>query len=333
MTVRSSAGNEQDLEGTTTATAADSAVQGEVDANGEQQTAGSSNAQDATEATLESVIRAAAAPEKPAEVPASSDRKDGQDTAASTEVTPETTDATAAKDESDVPFHKHPRWQEMKRERDTYKAGHEQYEQIQTFISSNRLAPEEVASGFEIMALMRSNPELALQKIAPLVESLERVLGRKLPSDLNQRVEDGVIDQETAAETARLRIANDRATADAEAARVATQQTAMQTHVQGIQAAVATVEQGFQTTDPDYARKQPFVLDRVRALIIEKKPRNSEEATEIVRQAHREVTDNLKPMLVRKQVITPNSGDTAAASRPEPKTLLEAVRNAASLPT
>lgn len=327
MTGESSAGTDVSQIDTDLQTA--TAESGDV-TSGVDVAAQSSSAQDATEKTLEDVIRAAAKSEGENPAPESSDGEASQEPATSEAKPTETANPEGqAKDEAEVPFHKHPRWQAMLRERDTYKASHEQYQQIQSYMTTNELAPEEVAKGFEVMALMRRDPEKALEMLLPYMQSLELVTGRRLPDDLSQRVEDGVVDEETARETARLRIAADRARALEAHQQQAQQQQAQTQNVGAVQAAVRGVEQEFQTSDPDYARKQPFVLDRVRALILAERPQNADQAVALVRRAHAEISDQLKPMIQRRPVQTVTSGDASTSSRPEPKSLLDVVRQAA----
>ena len=325
MTGQSSAGvtNDDAIDSTATAVASNQ------DANSEQQVQ-SSSTEDETEVTLADVVRNAA---KAPEEPASSDRKDGETEQSTEGEKPADGETPAADDklkDDDVPFHKHPRWQELKRERDTFRQGHEQFEQIQGYMRSNSLDAQEVATGFEIMALMRRDPEAAYQKLQPYLQQLEMVTGRKLPEDLQKRVEDGVADEQTAREAALLRVETQRRNAEQQAAQQTQAQQTQAHQIQTIQSAVGVVERELQSGDPDYARKQPFVMDRVRALILEKQPRTPEEATAIVRQAHTEISDRLKPMIQRKPVTTATSGNSAAGSTAAPKSFAEAVRLAAA---
>jgi hypothetical protein len=326
MTVHSSAGGEtEDTIIDSTATAVDAATES---TGQDAQTPQSSSGEDATEATLLDVIRNAAAPETSSNGPESSNGKSGQETATSDATQTEQT-ASAANDESEVPFHKHPRWQAMLRERDSLKGDAEQYQQIQSYMAANQLDSTEVATGFEIMALMRRDPEAALAKLLPYVASLELVTGRKLPEDLSQRVEDGVVDEETARETARLRMEAQRYEAARVQAEQAAQQTAQVTTAESMRAAVRVLESELTASDPDYGRKQPFVMDRVRALIAEQRPATPDEAVAIVRRAHTEISDQLKPVMQRKPVKTMTSGDAQTSSRPAPSSLLDVVRIAA----
>jgi hypothetical protein len=340
MSRASSAGNAAQQEQTESRAVIDDEAQvvpqGNQDANSEQQVQ-SSSTEDATDATLASVIRDAIKPEK-ADVPASSDRENGGETDESNggakqvvdgEKPTNEADKTPAED-ADVPFHKHPRWKQLKQERDTFKASHEQFEQIQGFMASNHLDAAEVARGFEIMALLRNDPERAYAALQPYMQQLELVTARRLPEDLQERVNNDVLDPETAKETARLRLVAEQNQQAAQALLDERNQSQQVNQVQGIQHAVSAVEQEIQSGDPDYARKQPFVMDRVRALIIEKQPRTIEAATAIVRQAHAEISERLKPMVgQRKPVSTVTSSDSASGGSAAPKSFAEAVRQAA----
>lgn len=308
------------------------------DANTAARTSG---AEDEVESTLADVIRDAVKP-KEDDKPESSDRKDGQDKGKSEgeddkgEDDKSDADANKAKDEEEVPFHKHPRWQEklkkereLTRERDQYKQGHDEYGRIDAFMRDNELAPEEVANGFQIMAMMRSNPDKALEALRPFIQQLETVTGKTLPDDLQVHVSDGTVTAEVAAETARLRQDTLRQTQQAERAEASRQSDTQRSHVQSIQSAASAVEKEIESADPDYARKQPFVLDRVRSMIAENPPKSPDEARAIVRKAHVEISDRLRHTQ-RKQVTPVRSTDTTSPGKPQPKTFAEAVRMAAN---
>jgi hypothetical protein len=301
------------------------------DANEQVQSSGT---EDATESTLADVVARAAGTSEEGEGSESSTESEDEEAAEGEASEGEAGEqAAAAKDDktedADVPFHKHPRWQELKRERDTFKSDAEQYQSIQQFMRVNQLEPEEVAAGYEIMALMRRDPQAALDKLLPYVQQLELVTGARLPDDLAARVNDGVVDKETAAETARLRFESQRRTAEAEAASRREQAQSAQATIQTIQSAVRAVEQEIRTADPDFARKQPFLVDRVRVLIAAEQPKTPEEASAIVRKAHSEVSELLKPMIQRKPVRTMTSGDSSTSGRQAPTSLREAIELAA----
>jgi hypothetical protein len=344
MNQASSAGSDnpgtEDQDVTETVDVADSATEGQ-----DAPQAQSSSAQDATESTLQDVIAAAVAP-KADEAPESS-AGDSSEEADESEGEADNTDgekpAEAAKpeEEEQVPFHKHPRWQEklqqereLKAQLEQFKSGHEQYEQIQGFMESNQLAPQEVADGFEIMALMRRDPKSALERLRPLVRDLELFTGERLPDDLEERVRDGVSDRETASEAARMRLLQQQREQEAQAAErraLEQQQQTAQTSAQAMQAAVAAVESELKNGDPDYAKKQAFIADRVRVLIQAERPSSPEAAVALVRRAHDDIGKQLGQIAKeRRPVRAVRSADTPTDGRSEPKTMFDVVRQAAA---
>lgn len=235
----------------------------------------------------------------------------------------------AAKDEK-VPFHKHPRWQEMIRERDSFKEEATQYRQITSYMSQNQLSTEEVAKGFEIMALMKNDPLRAREMLSQYTRALDEYAGVILPQDLSKKVEEGVIDESAAQELARTRneaLAN-RARYEqlAQAQQVQYQQASQQ----AIHGAVSGWEETIKQRDVDYAAKQNLVLDRARAYLAQGQPRTPQEAVAIVERAYADVNDTLKGFAPRRQPVrTVTSNSSTTNSQPVARTLQEAIRIAA----
>jgi hypothetical protein len=250
---------------------------------------------------------------------------------------------TETKPEELPPFHSHPRWKEQLRvnkeqaaqiatanaQLETYKVGADQYEKIVSFCETNQLAPDEVANGFQIMALMRSNPERAYELITPLVQSLELVTGRKLPDEIRAKVDDGLVDESVAKDLAKANLRAQQAEQrvavnDRQRAEAYEQQTMV-----AIQNTVTATEQAIASRDPDYSRKQPFIMDRVRVLIAERNPRTPDACKEILETAHREISERMKPLVTERRPVTSvSSGNSSTNAKPAPKTLEEVVRGA-----
>ena len=83
--------------------------------------------------------------------------------------------ASSEDDESfdDVPFHKHPRFKEVIDQRNSFRDRAEQYDKITDFLDTNNLSAEEAAQGFQIMAMMKSDPKAALDALNPFVQQLD----------------------------------------------------------------------------------------------------------------------------------------------------------------
>lgn len=169
----------------------------------------SSTATGDEDADLLSVVRDVVDDSRKAETasPAESEEVDGQ----STDDQPQDDKDDAY---TDVPFHKHPRFQQLLRQRDSYrgerdefKVDAERYRNVQTFIDQNGLSADEVADGLMTMALMKNNPIEAWKRMRPTVQNLLIAAGEVLPEDLNQMVANGEMSQEAALEVSRSRAA------------------------------------------------------------------------------------------------------------------------------
>jgi hypothetical protein len=242
-----------------------------------------------------------------------------------------------------LPFHKHPRWQEMKAERDALRGERdsvkaqlsevsgkaEQFDVIGSFMHDNQLTAAEVQKGFEIMALMKHDPAAALEKLAPHIDVLSLASGRKLPADLQSKVDSGEVTAEIAQETARARMEARAAQQRAERSEQTVQQdrvvaatTAMRTAVEGWEADV-------KARDPDYPRMQSFIVDRTRVLMTQRPPRTPDEAKALAQQAYDDVKAQMRKALPKREATTVVKSDNSSTrATPAPSTLEDVVRGA-----
>lgn len=137
-------------------------------------------------------------------------RKDQTASPATGEETGHTADINAPKEPdddkfSDVPFHKHPRFQQLLRQRDTFRQDAERYSNVQTFLDQRNLSGDEAANGLIIMSLMKSDPAEAWKQLLPVMKNLAVAAGEVLPDDLQQMVNAGRIDPAAALEVSRSR--------------------------------------------------------------------------------------------------------------------------------
>lgn len=265
--------------------------------------------------------------------------------------TPDATTPTAAADgklppltpeeEAKLPFHKHPRWQEVLKDRDTARVRAAELEEparqfgmVQDFMSKNSLTPPEMADGFTVMALMRNDPGKAIPVLEDYLDQLKLITGQKLPDDLQSQVDSGAMTDAAAKElaTSRLKIATTTAesTRNAEAANATASQIARQNNA----TAVNAWEVQTRSADPDYDRKRPFIKDSILAqtAALGTKPPTAAEAVAIAKRAYDSVTERFKGLGPRQQTPTPpqpRSGDSTsprAGNVAAPKTPLEAAK-------
>jgi hypothetical protein len=239
-------------------------------------------------------------------------------------------EAAKAEDEN-VPFHKHPRWQELLKERDSYKGDAVQFRQITGFMAQNQLSSEEVAKGFEIMSALKNDPLRARELLAPYAKALDEYVGAVLPQDLSKKVDDGIMDEASAQELARAR--NEAALQRARLEQTAAMQNqayAYQSQA-AIQQTVGSWEEGIKQRDADYAAKQALVLDRTRAYLASGQPQTPEQALAIVERAYSDVNETLKGFAPRRQPVrSVSSAVSSTTSQPVARTLQEAIRIAAT---
>lgn len=245
------------------------------------------------------------------------------------------------KDGDDDRFDKHPRFQELRKDRDKarqeaedLRPRAENFDKIQTFMDQSQLDSTAVAELLGWGALVRNDPERAHAELSKMVSDLGVAIGKQLPEDLQAKVESGELDEQTAADYALTRQKNvaleakDRETA--EATKRSEEGRAAQLK-RDIDSEVLTVEAELRQKEPDYPKIDKRVADRLgsnlRAL---GRPLNSPaEARQMVETAFSEVMEEVKALVPRPENKRPPNPSTTAANRggpSRPKSTRDAVR-------
>jgi hypothetical protein len=236
--------------------------------------------------------------------------------------------AEGAEDGEEPPFHKHPRWQELKRERDGLKGEAEAFRGLQGFMQRANLTTDDVNVGFDMMAAIRNNPEKAVPLLENLLATLKVETGLALPADLQAKVESGHIDEDTAREFAQVRRqaaaaanASTRVESDGTAAKQARAREAGQA-VSGWEAAKAT-------SDPDWRVKRQRVQDKIE-LHFHKHgaPADAVAAVKLAQDSYDAVTKEMVALRPRKKPIVPAQAGGTIPATSKPKTMLEVVEAA-----
>lgn len=308
----------------------DGSNQDELDLEAEQE-AQPSSAEAETEEDLLSVVQSAIDENETEDTDSQSDEEiEDDDDDLDEEFSLETSSDEADEENSDKGPVPYKRFQQVNQEKNEYKEGHRQYQQITTYLASNNINAEEASMGLQIMALMKNDPKKALDALTPYISSLRQVTGEILPDDIQNKVDDGYMDEQTGrelsqsrAEAAALREQNERAVAQ-------NQQVQNQQVLNHLASTVTEWENKTRQTDPDYDLKQDEIDDRVRVLVSEKgRPTTEADAIALAEQAHAEVTQRHKGrQITRKPMRTSSGGKLGGTPTPEPNSLLEAVQNA-----
>lgn len=289
----------------------------------------SSSAESETEEDLLSVVQDAMQPSEDADSQ-SDEEYDADDDDGEYEYE----DGLAANDADesfdDVPFHKHPRFKEVIDQRNKYREGAEQYEQITGFLAQNNLSAEEAAQGFQIMALMKNDPAAALEALNPFVQQLGVQSGITMPGDIRSKVEDGYLDEDAGRELSRLRAEAARERQMREQMQGQQQQQQAQAQLHNLAATVTDWEERTRASDPDYDLKQDEIDDRVRVLVTERgRPQTPEQAIAMAKEAYDSVNERYKARFGNKrQIRTASGGKLGGTPQAEPTSLMEAVQNA-----
>jgi hypothetical protein len=258
----------------------------------------------------------------------------GQDTVT------EQADGEQPEDFSKLPFNKHPRFRELVKEKNSYKtqvaeyeADAKQYREIQGFMQANGLTAEEVAQSLETLAKMKTgDPAKAYELMQERLEAMAVAAGKKLPAELEEKVEQGYIDRETAQELHQRQAEAERKAEMASTQLERQSQQDQQAQVHAMASAVAAWEQSTKATDPDFDLKAELVKDRVRAHVAQHgMPKTTDAALKMSKDAYDAVTQTLLRVRGDKTPMrTAVGGKTNGSAAPEPKSLLDVVRRASA---
>lgn len=296
--------------------------------------------------TLLQAVRSAVKKSDETPTPAPSDGKNEEKDGKSTSTAPAGGAPAAEDDKYDdpkLPFHKHPRWVELRGELKQAKeqlAAHEpalkRDQSIGQFMARNQLVPDDMVETFRMAALVRNNPEAALKELRQLVADLEGDLGERLPPDLQQALDDGELTEKRAFELAKARATAKRATETVQetTAAVADQdnRTKHQAFMRSLGEMALKWEGTKRSADPDFDLKYPEVQEMVKARSAAKPPKTVAEATQYLEDAYERVNKIVaaarpKPAPINARTHRSSSAsvtpDTAA-----PKSMRDVVRGA-----
>lgn len=248
----------------------------------------------------------------------------------------ESKDEAKPEDDEKLPFHKHPRWQAVIKERDAFRVTAEasrdkatQFDAISDYMTESNLTPEEVNQGFIIMAAIRNDPAKALRMLTDTVGNLRKITGDELPEEVSKLVDDGEMSEAAARDLSRTRaeLARQQSRHQEEASHRQRQSQA-DSHQQII-GAVEGWEQQIATRDPDYQAKRSLVLQNIRLANLESPAANAREALAIAEAAYAKATETVRSFQP-KRVATrePASTQSLPRAKADPKNLLDVVRGA-----
>ena len=235
----------------------------------------------------------------------------------------ETTTPTKSEEEEQVPFHTHPRWIErqeqleaLRQEKEALSPLAEHSRSVTEYCKQNGISNEAFNQSLQLAAMAAKDPKQFRAAIQQMADQLDTQTGARLPDDIQRKVNEGIIDEESAKELALARAG--RQTTEATLAEQR-QQVEMQRHASLVQA-VDNWSLQKQQKDPDYGQKYDLVRDRLTVLAQTKPPQSTADAVALAEQAYRDVDTMLgrfrKPTSAPRKVI-PSSVSSSQATKPK----------------
>ena len=239
-----------------------------------------------------------------------------------------------------LPFHKEPRFQELVKEKNTYKQELDTIKPLAArtkvldeFVTSNNIQPQQVQEAFEYLRLLNSDPLKAYAILKPTYDKLALLSGDRLPDDLQAEVAAGTLSPERAKQLATTQAQQQYQQWRGQS----TQQTQVMQQEQAIQGSINAWAQSAQAKDPDFRPaaqgavdgKWEYVDMKLRSMRQANPPRNSQEAVAMVEKAYTEANkffgSFVKPQAKKPGLKSQSSQSNASAVVKSPEDVVRAI--------
>jgi hypothetical protein len=231
---------------------------------------------------------------------------------------------------SDVPFNKHPRFQQLLRKSKAYEQDAIRYQNVQGFLDTEGLSAEEAADGLIIMGMMKTNPAEAWARLQPTLQKLAVAAGVILPDELQQRVQRGELSQDAALEISKAKAQATSMQAAQSFQEQRRQQSERTSFANAIQQSAVSWEQDRMAKDPNFAAKQAPLMKEVAYLhMTEGRPNTPEGVKAQLEKAYKAVNASFRPPAPapqRRPVAPVTGGQVAGNQRPEAMSTLDIVK-------
>lgn len=252
-------------------------------------------------------------------------------------------------EDAKLPFARHPRFRQLLTQRNEFKAKAteveaklkalepkaQHFEQLTQYAVAANFTSKDFQDLLHMGRLMKNDPIAFHEAFRGQWAEIEKLVGARLPDDLERKVNDGLMDEESARELARKR---GEASLNGERAERITRQTAQEREqaasqaqerqqqelVSNLQSTANRWEAQWKGSDPDYAIKQPLVQEKIELALFKKPPATAEEALAIFNQAKKEVDEQIKRLRPATAPIRPTGSGTSVNAKGVPKDPIDA---------
>ena len=203
-------------------------------------------------------------------------------------------------------------------------------EQLQSYASANNLSSNDVVMALDLAAMVsRGDWQGFYQVISPLVREAQERVGVVLPTDIQQRVDQGHMTAQAARDLANERFQRAQYEQQTHVMQERAQSQYLHQVKDEVQRSVSAFEQRLAASDPDYKAKAESVRRVAQARLFERGGQISsvQEALAITKEAYDEVNAQFKRYQPAPRATTPTPGGSnpqTPATRSAPKNLMEA---------
>ena len=234
-------------------------------------------------------------------------------------------------DYSDVPFNKHPRFQQLLRKAKANEADAGRYRNVETFLTNNNLGPEEAADVLMAAALAKTDPAKCWEQIKPWVQKVLVAAGEVLPQDLQQRVAAGELSREAAYELSRTKAKAQSFEAQQSFREQQEQRRTQEAAASALTEAASAWEQDRLAKDPNFGSKEAALRKEILFLQHQEgRPNTPEGVRAQLNRAYKAVNDSLpraKPDPAPRRPTRPvTGGNVAGNQQPENMSTLDIIR-------
>lgn len=225
------------------------------------------------------------------------------------------------------------KYRETKESLEKYEQKAQSFDKFNTFLETNNISKDEANTLFDIGALMKKDPQRALEAMTPYYNQLLQLTGNVMPNELKQQVDQGYITEQAALDLSRQKALNEHyrnREVQQQQQRQQESQRQQQELNSNIQSGLANLERSWQQSDPDYKLKSTRIQERVKLMWYDasqkgQMPRSVDEALRMAETAKRDVERELRQFQPRKP-INPVEGGGSSTTRPEPKTTFDVIK-------
>lgn len=233
---------------------------------------------------------------------------------------------------TDVPFHKHPRFQQVIRRLNAAETDAGRYQNVQRFLDDHGLPSDEAANILTIAAQAKVDPVGAWAAVKPWVQNLLVAAGEVVPDDLQQRVTAGELNREAALEIAKHRAKAEAVQNGQKFKETRAEQNSKRELADKLVSTASDWETDRRVKDPNFAAKlEPLQREIAWLHQTEGRPDTPEGVLEQLKKAYKAVNEKFQPAAprpaARRPAIRPVTGGQVAQNiQAEPKSTLDIIR-------